>query len=163
MVFSLKVGNEHRGGFGLRWLGAGDFKVYSAMAGADVPLKDKNISLSLDYDKTLAPGQKASWLLRAKDSAGKPAFGEALVKIFDRSLEYYGQDAGFWGDGLYPARRSSGEAWGSLFTPYAVGLPIKTGLIQRMLDAFRLATAEERMASLRIGSSSIYGRPSLAP
>ena len=159
-VFSLKVGSEHRGGFGLRWLGAGGFKVYSAMDGADVPLKDKNISLSLDYDKTLKPGQKASWLLKARDSAGKPASGEALVKIFDRSLEYYGSDAGFWGDGLYPARRSSGEAWGSLFTPYAVGLPIKTGLIKRMMQAFRQAIAVERLASLRIGSSSVYGRGS---
>lgn len=159
-VFSLKVGSEHRGGFGLRWLGAGGFKVYSAMDGADVPLKDKNISLSLDYDKTLAPGQKASWLLKASDPAGRPASGEALVKIFDRSLEYYGADAAFWGDGLYPARRSSGEAWGSLFTPYAVELPIKTGLIQRMMQAFRQAIAAERLASLRIGSSSLYGRPS---
>ncbi|MDP2866411.1 MAG: MG2 domain-containing protein, partial [Elusimicrobiota bacterium] len=155
-VFSLKVGGEHRGGFGLRWLGAGDFKVYSAMDGADVPLKDKNISLSLDYDKTLVPGQKVSWRLSAKDSAGRPASGEALVKIFDRSLEYYGGDAGFWGDGLYPARRSPGEAWGSLFTPYAVELPIKTGLIQRMMQAFRQAIAAERMASLRIGSSPAY-------
>lgn len=161
-VFSLKVGAGHRGGFGLRWLGAGGFKVYSAMDGADVPLKDKSISLSLDYDKVLAPGQKASWLLRAKDSAGRPASGEALVKIFDRSLEYYGEDAGFWGDGLYPARRSSGEAWGSLFSPYAAELPIKTGLIQRMLQAFRQAIAVERMASLRIGSSGLhYARNSM--
>ena len=159
-VFSLKVAAPHRGGFALRWFGAGNFKVYSAMDGAEVPLKDKDLSLSLDYDKTLAPGQKVSWLLRAKDSAGKPAFGEALVKIFDRSLEYYGRDSGFWGDSLYPARRSSGEGWGSLFTPYAVGLPVKTGIIQRMMDAFRLATGEERMASLRIGSSSLYTRRS---
>ena len=157
-VYSLKVGSRHRGGFGLRWLGAGGFKVYSAMDGAEVPLKDKKISLSLDYDKALAPGQKVSWLLRAKDASGKPASGEALLKIFDRSLEYYGRDAGFWGDALYPARRSSGEAWGSLFNPYAVGLPVRTGLIQRMLDAFRRSTAEERLASLRIGSSRIHGR-----
>ncbi|MBI4352158.1 MAG: hypothetical protein HY550_12045 [Elusimicrobia bacterium] len=159
-LYSVKVGAAHRGGFGLRWLGAGDFKVYSAMDGADVPLKDKNISLSLDYEKVLAPGQKASWLLKAKDAAGRPAYGEALVKIFDRSLEYYGRDAGFWGDSLYPARRSTGEGWGSLFTPYAVDLPIRTGLIQRMLDAFRQAVGEERLASLRIGSSGFYGRNS---
>ncbi|MEK7720932.1 MAG: MG2 domain-containing protein, partial [Elusimicrobiota bacterium] len=158
-IFSLKVAGEHRGGFGLRWFGAGDFKVYSAMDSAEVPLKDKNISLSLDYDKTLTPGQKVSWRLLAKDHAGRPASGEARVKIFDRSLEYYGSDAGFWGDALYPARRSSGEAWGSLFTPYSVGLPIRTGLIQRMLDAFRLATAEERLASLRI-SPDLYDRTS---
>lgn len=157
-LFSVKVGREHRGGFGLRWFGAGDFKVYSAMAEAGVPRKDKEISLSLDYDKVLAPGQKVSWMLRAKDRAGKPASGEAMVKVFDRSLEYYGSDAGFWGDALYPARPSEGTGQGSLFNPYTLTLPIRTGLIQRMLEAFRGATAEERKASLRIASSGFGGR-----
>ncbi len=159
-VLSLKVGREHRGGFGLRWFGAGDFKVYSAMAEADVPRKDKEVSLSLDYDKVLAPGQKVFWKLRAKDRAGKPASGEAMVKVFDRSLEYYGSDAGFWGDSLYPARPSEGTGQGSLFNPYTLTLPIRTGIIQRMLEAFRGATAEERMASLRIASARVrgYGR-----
>lgn len=157
-LFSVKVGREHRGGFGLRWFGAGDFKVYSAMAEADVPRTDKQVSLSLDYDKVLAPGQKVSWKLRAKDRAGRPASGEAMVKVFDRSLEYYGADAGFWGDSLYPARPSEGTGQGSLFNPYTLTLPIRTGLIQRMLEAFRGAIAEERMASLRIASSGFRGR-----
>jgi len=158
-LFSVKVGREHRGGFGLRWLGATDFKVYSAMAEAAVPQNDKNISLALDFDKTLAPGQKVSWRLKAKDSAGRPASGEALVKIFDRSLEYYGKDAGFWGDALYPGRPASGEGQGSLFTPYAITLPIRTGVIQRMLEAFRRGTAQERLAALRIAATRVsHGR-----
>ncbi|MDD2806082.1 MAG: MG2 domain-containing protein [Elusimicrobiales bacterium] len=157
-VFSLKVGAEHRGGFGLRWFGAGGFKVYSAMSEADVPQKDKAVSLSLDYDKVLAPGQKVSWLLKAKDAAGKPVYGEALVKVFDRSLEYYGKDAGFWGESLYPRRYSQGEALGSLFTPRSAALPVKTGVVQRMLQAFRQAVGEERLASLRIASSRVYGQ-----
>jgi len=156
-LFSVKVGREHRGGFGLRWLGAADFKVYSAMAGADVPLKDKDISLSIDHAATLAPGQKVSWLLTARDSAGRPAAGEALVKIFDRSLEYYGKEDGFWGDGLYPARPSSGEGRGSLFTPYVTDLPVRIGVIERMMRAFRAGTAQERLAALRVTSSSLRG------
>ena len=152
-VFTLKVGPEHRGGFGLRWLGAGGFKVYSAMADAEVPATNKNISLSLDYDKTLAPGQRAAWKVRARDAAGRPVAGEALVKVFDRSLEYYAGDAPFWADSLYPRRYSSGEAVGSLFTPRAVSLPVRTGMIQKMLQAFRQYTAEERLASLRIAST----------
>jgi len=156
-ILSLKVGRQHRGGFGLRWFGAAGFRVYSAMAEADVPLTDKNLSVSLDYDKALAPGQKVSWRLKALDASGRPVAGEALVKIFDRSLEYYGADEGFWGAGLYPRRYSSGDGLGSLFTPSSVSLPVRTGIIQRMLEAFRRATAEERMASLRIGSTRIYG------
>ena len=156
-LLSFKVGRAHRGGFGLRWFGAGDFKVYSAMDEADVPLKDKALSLSMKYEKELAPGQKAYWRLKAKDHAGRPASGEAMIKIFDRSLEYYGKDSGFWGDSLYPKRPAAREGHGSLFTPYAIGLPVRTGVIQRMLEAFRGRTAEEKMASLRIGSSRLYG------
>ncbi len=159
-LLDIKVAREHRGGFGLRWFGAGGFKVYSAMAEAKVPLKDKNISLSLDYAKVLAPGQKVSWLLKAKDLAGRPVSGEAMVKVFDRSLEYYGKDAGFWGEMLYPRRPSSEEGYGSLFTPRSAELRIKTGVIQRMLNAFRNGTAEEHMASLRINSSGLYPRRS---
>ncbi len=157
-LFSLKVGREHRGGFGLRWLGATDFKVYSAMDEADVPQKDRNLSLSLDYEKALTPGQKVSWRLNARDNSGRPASGEAMVKVFDRSLEYYGADAGFWGDGLYPRRPSGNEGRGSLFTPSPITLPIRTGVIQRMLEAFRGGTAEERLASLRINSSRVSAR-----
>lgn len=157
-VFNLKVTNAHRGGFGLRWLGAGGFKVQSGMSEADVPQNDKKLSLSLDYDKVLAPGQRASWTLRAKDAAGKPAAGEALVKVFDRSLEYYGRDAGFWGEGLYPRRYPQGEALGSLFTPHAASLPVRTGALQRMLKLFRESLSEERLASLRVNSTRVYGR-----
>ncbi|MFA7008409.1 MAG: MG2 domain-containing protein, partial [Elusimicrobiales bacterium] len=94
----IKVGPEHRGGFGLRWFGAGGFKIYSAMAEADVPRREKELSLSLDYDKVVKPGQRTAWALKALDAAGRPVNGEAVVRIFDRSLEYYRTDSGFWTD-----------------------------------------------------------------
>jgi uncharacterized protein YfaS (alpha-2-macroglobulin family) len=152
-VLKVKVGREHRGGFGVRWLGAGGFNVYSAVAEADVPRKDKDVALTLDYARALAPGQKVAWALKARDAAGRPVSGEALVKIFDRSLEYYGADEGFWGAALYPRRPAGGQGYGSLFSPYAVSLPVRTGLIQRMLEAFRSGVKEERLASLRIASA----------
>lgn len=152
-LFTLKVGPQHRGGFGLRWLGAGGFKVYSAVGEADVPRTDRKVSLSLDHDPVLAPGQKALWRLRARDAAGRAVSGEALVKIFDRSLEYYGKDDAFWGDYLYPRRPAAGEGRGSLFAPYPVALPIQAGAVQRMLALFYGAVAQERLASLRIGAS----------
>ncbi len=156
-VFRLKVDAAHRGGFGLRWLGAGDFRVYSGMADAQVPFSNKNVSLSLDYDKVMLPGQKVSWTLRARDSAGRAVTGEARVKVFDRSLEYYAGDGGAWTDQLYARRYSSGEAMGSLFSPQVTDLPVRKGIVRRMLDAFRAAAREQKLASLRIASSQIYG------
>jgi len=154
-LVELKVGPEHRGGFGARWFGAGDFKIYSAMAEADVPLKDKELSVSLDYDKVLKPGQKAYWTLKARDARGRPVNGEGTVRIFDRSLEYYQADAGFWADSLYPKRESSSDGRGSLFQPGAISMPIQTGIIKRMFDLFRRGMKEERMPAFRINSSRL--------
>ncbi|MBU2573783.1 MAG: hypothetical protein KKH28_06900, partial [Elusimicrobia bacterium] len=154
----IKIGPQHRGGFGLRWFGASDFKVYSAMAQADVPMPDRELSLSLAYNKTLKPGQKAFWALKAKDSSRRPVSGEGTVRIFDRSLEYYQAAAGFWGDSLYQKRRSASDGRGSLFTPYAISLPITAGLIKRMFELFRQAAAEEKLAAFRINSSRVYRR-----
>ncbi|MDA8130638.1 MAG: MG2 domain-containing protein [Elusimicrobia bacterium] len=156
-VFSVKVGAAHRGGFGIRWLGAGNFLVYSGMADAQVPFRNKSVSLSLDYDKAMLPGQKVSWTLRARDAAGRAVSGEARVKVFDRSLEYYAGDGGAWPDQLYPRRYSSGEALGSLFTPQVTDLPVSKGIVRRMLEAFRAASRERKLATLRITSSQVYG------
>ncbi len=156
-VYSLKVGREHRGGFGLRWFGAADFRIYSAAADAAVPLKDKGVSLDLDYAAVLAPGQEVTWRLRAKGPDGRPVSGEALVKIYDRSLEYYAAADGFWGDGLYPARYSRGNITGSLFVPNVSSMPVRTGLVSRMLAAFRRGAQEERLASLRVFNSAARG------
>ena len=153
----IKVLREYRGGFGLRWFGASGFKIYSAMAEAAVPLKDRELSLNLTYDKVLKPGQKALWALKVNDAAGKPVSGEGTVRIFDRSLEYYQKDVSFWTDSLYPERRSSSDGRGSLFAPYAITLPIKTGFIKRMFDLFSLNADEKRLPAFRINSSSGYG------
>lgn len=157
-VYPVKVGPQHAGGFGLRWLGAGDFKFYSALADARVPREDRNLSLDLSYDKVLAPGQKASWSLKARDAAGRPVSGEALVKVFDRSLEYYAADGGFWGAGLYPDRRTHGGAGhSSLFTPGTVELPVSDNALERMYRAYRLAAGEETLPSLRMAGSRYGG------
>ncbi len=157
-VYSVKVGPGHAGGFGLRWLGAGNFTFYSALSDARVPREDRNLSLDLRYDKVLAPGQKADWSLTARDAAGRPVAGEALVKVFDRSLEYYGADDGFWGAGLYPDRRTQGGAGhSSIFSPGAVALPLSGNALESMYRSYRLAAAEEALPSLRLAASR-YGR-----
>ena len=148
-VYGVKVGAQHAGGFGLRWLGAGDFKFYSAVSDARVPRDDRGLSLEMDYAKVLAPGQRANWALKARDAAGRPVSGEALVKIFDRSLEYYAADAGFWGAVLYPDRRTSGAGQSSLFTPHALQLPVKDRVASRY-RALRAAVLAENLPSLRL-------------
>ncbi len=156
-IMRLKVGPEESGGFGLRWLGASDFKVYTAAASVRVPRLDKRVSLSLDYDKTLLPGRTADWTLKAVDGLGRPVSGEALVKVYDRSLEYYGAGPGFWTESLYRRRTAGGEAYDSLFAPQVAELPVREGLLRRMIDAFSGSSPEEKLPSLRVASTRVYG------
>jgi len=100
------------------------------MAEADVPLKDKELSVSLAYDKVFDAGTESGLVLKARDASGSRERRGNRPR-FRPLTEYYQADAGFWTDSLYPKRRSSSEGRGSLFAPNAVSMPIRTGLIRR--------------------------------
>jgi len=147
-IAELKVDAGHKGGFALRWFGASDFTFYSGMASAAVPRKDRELKLSMKYDRALRPGQKARWTLYAKDSSGKPVSGEAAVRVFDRSLEYYAKDSGDWIDGLYSPRAAQPNTANSLFEPRVFETAIRVKP-EEMRRAFREYIAEPKQPSLR--------------
>ncbi|PIU19284.1 MAG: hypothetical protein COT18_08305, partial [Elusimicrobia bacterium CG08_land_8_20_14_0_20_59_10] len=152
-VLSVKVGTAHRGGFAVRWFGAGDFNIYSAMGKASVPRTDRELKVTLPHPKALKPDARVRWTLKASDRFGKPVNGEGTVRIFDRSLEYYVSGAGSWLAGLYPERISNSGGIGSLFNSRFTDIPVKEGLVDRMLSLFDRELKEEKLPSLRINSS----------
>ncbi|HBE89278.1 MAG TPA: hypothetical protein DDW67_09095 [Elusimicrobia bacterium] len=152
----IKIGPEHRGGFDARWFGVSDFTGYSASEHAAVPFSDRELSVTLDHQKSVEPGGAANWTLLARDGRGRPAEGEATVRVFDRSLEYYRGLDGFWLDGLYPDRRSRVHSLSSLFQSRTTGFPVKRGLLSRMFGLFERSAAEEVFPSFRINSSRLY-------
>ncbi|HBA60692.1 MAG TPA: hypothetical protein DCZ92_07710, partial [Elusimicrobia bacterium] len=152
-VLSLKVEDAHRGGFAVRWFGAGDFNIYSAMGKASVPRKDRELDISLPHPAALEPGQKVNWTLKASDKAGRPVEGEGTVRVFDRSLEYYVSGADSWLARLYPERLSNSSGIGSVYNAYFTDLPVKDGLVSRMFSLFDKELDEEKLPSLRINSS----------
>ncbi|KAF0126092.1 MAG: Large extracellular alpha-helical protein [Elusimicrobia bacterium] len=153
----IKIGPEHRGGFDARWFGVYDFAGYSASEHAEVPFSDRALSLTLDHQKSLLPGGRADWKLVARDGGGRPVDGEATVRVFDRSLEYYRGLGGSWLDGLYPDRRSRVHSLSSLFQSQATGFPVKRGLISRMFSIFERSAVEEVFPSFRLNSSRLGG------
>ncbi|HOI42809.1 MAG TPA: MG2 domain-containing protein, partial [Elusimicrobiales bacterium] len=149
------IGPEHRGGFDARWFGVNDFKGYSASGHAGVPFSDSELSIAMEHEKSLPPGAKASWTLTALDSRGRPVEGEATVRVFDRSLEYYRGSGVHWLNGLYPDRRSYVRSLSSVFQSQATGFPVKRGLISRMFGIFERSAAEEVFPSFRLNSSRL--------
>jgi len=156
-IIEVPVTDDHKGGFTVRWFGAQDFKIRSGQARVEVPWKDRELFVKLRHDAVMKPGQKVRWSLSVSDRDGKPASGEAAVRVYDRSLEYYAGAAGAWTAALYPARRNYSPAQGSLFIPYGQQLPVDEGWVKKMMDLYYEAIREPVAPGLRLNRSPVYG------
>ncbi|MBI4676615.1 MAG: hypothetical protein HY748_03445 [Elusimicrobia bacterium] len=157
-IVEVPVGFDHQGGFWARWFSAHDFRLESGQAAMEAPWKDKELSAVLDHDKVLKPGQRASWRLAVTDRAKKPVSGEATVRVFDRSLEYYMAADRPWVSGLYPGRNPPSGGQGSLFAPGVGGLAVTQGWVKNLLDLFRERIAEPTLPELRLNKSRVHSR-----
>jgi uncharacterized protein YfaS (alpha-2-macroglobulin family) len=162
-VMAIKVSSALAGGFGVQWFGASDFLVYEAGASAAVPRVEKELSLDLHSDKTMEPGATAHWSMGLKDHFGKPVSGEAVLRVYDRSLDYYMHGAGEWIASLYADRKSSNPF--QYVNPQAPGcaLPVRSSLIEQMAGLFHAAEnalqdPALRMTKSRTGHSSLAER-----
>lgn len=156
-VLSVPVTRDHRGGFAVRWFGARDFKIRAGQAAARVPWADKELRVKASHPKAVLPGAKTAGTLTVTDRAGRPVDGEALLRVFDRSLEYYMAQNAPWVQSLYPERRTHQPAVLSLFTPHAARIPVEEGWIKLMLDLYRRAVSEPVPPALRLNRSRVYG------
>ncbi|NLO90622.1 MAG: hypothetical protein GX410_01335, partial [Elusimicrobia bacterium] len=155
-VLEIPVEREHVGGFAVRWFGASDFKIYSGQELVDVPRPEKDLSVSLDAPKTQEPGSQANWLLTVKDSQGRPVQGEALVKVYDRSLEYYASAEASWLDALYQANGGPGMLNMPFFDTPGMSFPVKKGLLASLWQTVRGGEARSVPPSLRLGGGDNY-------
>lgn len=156
-LFELPLTEDHKGGVTLRWFGVADFKARAGSITLGVPWKDKRLSVKLKHDKVLKPGQKAVWSLSAKDPQGKPVEGEASVRMFDRSLEYYAKADETPFDSLYAVREIPQGAQGSYLTRQGTELPVDRGWIKALLELFGKRTREPLPPGLRMSRGRIHG------
>lgn len=163
-LVAVPVTERHKGGFTVRWFGVKDHRVRAGQATVSVPWKDKELSVALDVPKVLRPGQKAAARLRAKDAQGRPVSGEATLRMYDRSLDYYAQgeaDPGL--SELYAPRPWPQGAAGSQRTMHAMSLRVDRGWMDQMMAVFRKAVRQPLEPALRMNRSRVYGRRRFAP
>lgn len=115
------------------------------------------LSVTLKHDAVMKPGQKVHWSLSVLDSAKHAVEGEAVVRVFDRSLEYYAKAMAPWVSSLYQPRAGEGGALGSLYQPWANEFPVDEGWIKAMLDLYNEAIVEPLPPMLRLNKSRVYG------
>ncbi len=123
-IYALPIQNEWRGGVYLRWFGAGDYRFYTAQTFIDVPFDNKELSLTAAIPAEVKPGQKVSWELSAKNASGAPVQGQASVRIYDKSLDYYASSAQsvLSLDKLYPSPAFGAQLTDSGFSVYSTAL-----------------------------------------
>ena len=90
-VYTLPVQNAWRDGVSLRWFGASDYRLYQATASLAVPHDDRALSVHMQVPEQVLPGQAVRWQLKAKDARGNAIDGQALVRVYDKALDYYRQ------------------------------------------------------------------------
>lgn len=123
-VWTVPVGDKQAGGFTARWIGVDGIDAVGGDVTVSVPRKDKALSVKLvAKPDALEPGQTAKWTVEVKDGKGRAVDGEALVTIFDRSLELYAKQYHYWANSLWsPPAPPPGRADGA-HTGYGMSLP----------------------------------------
>ncbi|MEE8424713.1 MAG: alpha-2-macroglobulin family protein, partial [Elusimicrobiota bacterium] len=162
-VLNLPLTKRHKGGVTVRWFGVKDFKPRSGALTLKVPWKEKELKVKLNYDKVLKPGQEAKWSLTAADARGRKVWGEATVRMYDRSLEYYARGSGPGIASLYSPRPPPQQARGSLHHLYSTQVRVIRGVIKRIYDLFRKRIKEPLPPALRLNRSRLHRRGRYSP
>ena len=107
-VIEVAVGEELRGGFGVRVSALRDHQFMSEEASVFVPWDNKELGLAFaTFRDKLAPGGRETWRVTVKTPKGTPAekgAAELLAYMYDRSLDLFAPHRPPRLAGLYPNR-----------------------------------------------------------
>ncbi len=113
-VVEIPVGEDLRGGFGVRVTAVRDHQIMSEEASVFVPWDNKELGLSFaTFRDKLAPGGRETWRVTVKTPDGKPAekgAAEILAYMYDRSLDLFAPHRPPRVSGLYPYRAGT-QGW----------------------------------------------------
>ncbi len=115
-ILTLPVENEYRGGLGVRWFGASDYRVYRDTAFVEIPFDKKKLTVDFSVPADVQPGQRVQWALSAKDVTGAGVQGQASITVYDKALDYYAKTENRLSlSALFPSARPLGSVGDSLF------------------------------------------------
>lgn len=158
-LLEIPIIKEYKGGITVRWFGVKDLKTYHGEIIIPVPHNEKKLTAEfVPFKKELKPGEKLTWGLKLEDYKKNPVTGaEALVLMYDRSLEYYKKSpsGNSWLNILYDPRPLPSSGIDSYFYRYAENMPVTEGLLEKIFKSFRTFPDGAPLPGLRIGRTWI--------
>lgn len=119
-IYTLPIQSQWRGGVYVRWFGASDYQLYNAQTFINVPFDNKALTLHIDVPPAVKPGEKVTWPVQIKNAAGAAVNGQASVRVYDKSLDYYAAaQPAFSLTDLYAKTNLATSQTDSLFTVYS--------------------------------------------
>lgn len=88
-VLEFPIQDTHRGGLAVRWFGVSNYQFYDGETSVDVPFDNKKLTVDMHLPESVKPGSSVHWTLTARSASDTPVNGQALVTIYDKSLDYY--------------------------------------------------------------------------
>ncbi|WP_428898006.1 Alpha-2-macroglobulin family N-terminal region [Parelusimicrobium proximum] len=113
-VYEIPVTEAHRGSFAVTFFGVSGYEIYTANTAIAVPFDNKELDIKLSAPQAVEPGAEVTLSIEAKNKAKTPVTGEAVVKVYDKSLDYYAKNS-FALD--VPALYRSNIGYYDMFTP----------------------------------------------
>jgi uncharacterized protein YfaS (alpha-2-macroglobulin family) len=100
--FSIPVKEEYRGGFSVYVTFVQDHKIYYHSLDVNVPWTNKMIACSLStFRSTIEPGQNEKWTVTLKGKTQSLKEAEAVVSMYDYSLDQIYPHTWSWSDYFY--------------------------------------------------------------
>ncbi|MFH1283112.1 MAG: MG2 domain-containing protein [bacterium] len=153
-LIELPITEKMKGGFTIRWFGVKDLETHHGQTYISVPWTDKKLDIKLNpFKKKIEPGEQITWGIQINDTNKTPQQAEALVLMYDRSLEYYSNPQDFWLNNLYAPKDLYRTGSDSVFDPQITNIRITEGVLNQLLQLFRQSIKEPRLPGLRFWRS----------
>ncbi|MEE8138419.1 MAG: alpha-2-macroglobulin family protein [Thermoanaerobaculia bacterium] len=117
-ILEIPIGEEHRGGFGVRLSSLRDHQLMTFTGAIAVPWDDRKLEVEFaTFRDLLRPGSRETWRVRVR-AADEATLGagsaELLAYMYDRSLDLFAAHAPPNPLSLYPTRSAVGRLQASL-------------------------------------------------
>ncbi|MDR0646170.1 MAG: hypothetical protein LBG46_04220 [Elusimicrobiota bacterium] len=113
-ILELPVLANYNGGFNINWFSVYNYQNYGGSLSLAVPTRNKKLDIKINAPAAVEPGAEVKADIEIKDEHGAPVSGQALISVYDKSLDYY-REHSFNLPQVYPSKGYSNNSMENSF------------------------------------------------